>query len=340
MASDKLEGSDKDNGYALPDPVMDAALNWFALLQGYPDDEEMKARFERWRKADPANAEAFFKVSGVWDLPELDLIATDVGNTVVRARTPELVRQVYPSRARRSTWRSAALAAAAVIVLAVGIGQYPTIMLQLRADYQTETGAREEVTLPDGSRMTLNTASAVSLDFESGKRSVTLLQGEAYFDVVPDASRPFKVAAAFSEVEVKGTAFSVRSDPDMDTVVLERGLIDVTRLLAREETAELHPGESITATATALSAVRTTDPATALSWREGRLVFENQPFGQVLQEIGRYYGHSIVLTSDRVGKARVTGNYRLDNPERTIRSLAATVGGTVTRIPGGILILR
>lgn len=340
MESDKPERSEKDGGFTLPDPVMDAALNWFALLQGYPDDEGIRARFERWRKADPANAKAFSQVAAVWDFPELDVIAADVGKPVEGARPAELAGSARRPPSRRAIWTNAAMAAAAAVLLAVGIQQYPAMMLHWRADYRTETGAREEVTLPDGSRMTLNTASAVSLDFEGEKRSVTLLRGEAYFDVVPDASRPFKVAAAFSEVEVKGTAFSVRSDPDRDTVVLERGLVDVTRLPARDDKAELHPGDSITATAAALSAVRTTDPATALSWRDGRLVFENEPFEQVLQEIGRYYGHPIVVTRDSVGKARVTGNYRLDNPERTIRSLAAAVGGTVTRIPGGILILR
>lgn len=340
MESEKPEQSNKDGGFALADPVMDAALNWFTLLQGYPDDEGLKAKFEQWRTSDPANAEAFFHVAGVWDLPELDVIAADVGKTLGHTRSPEWSTHASPSRSWRATWSNAALAAAAVIVLAIGIRQYPAIILQWRADYQTETGARETITLPDGSHMILNTASAVSLDFEGDKRSVALLQGEAYFDIVPDALRPFKVTAAFSEVEVKGTAFAVRSDPDMDTVVLERGHVDVTRLPARDYKAELNPGESITATATALSAVSAANPETALSWREGRLVFENQPFGQVLHEIGRYYGHSIVLTSDRVSKARVTGNYRLDNPERTIRSLAATVGGTVTRVPGGILILR
>ncbi|MBK0022902.1 FecR domain-containing protein [Ochrobactrum sp. S46] len=319
---------------------MDAALNWFALLQGYPEDKELKARFGLWLQADPKNAKAFSQIAGVWDLTELDLIAADVGKTVGRVAHLERRRGAVPVRSLRKIWTRAALAAAAVVVLAVGIQQYPAMMLNWRADYQTATGARQDITLPDGSRMTLNTASAISLDFEGGKRSVTLLQGEAYFDVVHDASRPFKVAAAFSEVEVKGTAFSVRSDQDMDKVVLERGLVDVTRLPVKEDKAELHPGESITATATGLSVVSIANAETVLSWRDGRLVFENEPFKQVLQEIGRYYRHSIIVTSDRIGQAKVTGNYRLDNPERTIRSLAATIGATVTRLPGGILILR
>lgn len=319
---------------------MDAALEWFALLQGYPDDHRLRAKFEAWRRADTVNERAFAEVAGVWELAELDVIAGDLAGAVRGARTTGAVTTIRRSRRRSRTRTHAAMAAAALILIAVGVRQYPAIMLNLRADYQTATGVQEEITLPDGSHMMLNTASAVALDFEGGKRSVTLLQGEAYFDVVPDPSRPFTVVAAFFEVEVKGTAFAARTGPKEDTVVLERGLVEVARLAAATDTVALRPGESITATATALSGVTSAHIATSLSWRHGRLVFENEPFAQVLGEISRYYSRSIFVTSDRIGNARVTGNYRLDNPERTIRSLAATVGATVTRIPGGILILR
>jgi transmembrane sensor len=340
VESDKPDRVEKDEGFALPDSLMDAALNWFSLLQGYPDDVGLRARFEAWKSADPANAKAFDKVAGVWELPELDVIASGIGNSVGRAGTSGKVATVRRGQHRRNVWTYAAMAAAAVVLVGVGIQQYPVMMLNWRADYQTAAGARDEITLPDGSRMTLNTASAVQLDFEETKRSVTLLQGEAYFDVVADPSRPFTVAAAFSEVEVKGTAFAMRTDADRDTVVLERGHVEVARLPTRDDTAAMDPGETVTATATGLSRVRTIDPATALSWRDGRLIFENQPFEQVLGEIGRYYAHSIVVANGQVGRARVTGNYRIDNPERTIRSLAATVGASVTRLPGGIIILR
>lgn len=342
MERDNTERSLKDGSFALPDPTMDAALNWFALLQGDPDDDRLKAQFEIWRSADQANAKAFAEVARVWDLPELDIVADGLVGDVGRRQTATNVVDIAPVRSRQSQrgWAYAAMAAAATILVAVGVTQYPALMLQVRSDYQTEAGAREEITLPDGSRLVLNTASAVSLDFEGTRRAVTLLRGEAYFDVVPDASRPFTVTAAFSEVVVKGTAFTVRTDPGSDTVVLERGLVDVTRLAAETDRAALQPGQAITATAASLSAVRDADIATALAWREGRLIFENQPFEEVVREIGRYYGHTIVVASDEIGQSRVTGNYLLEAPERTIRSLAATVGGSVTRLPGGVLILH
>lgn len=323
-----------------PDPVTDAALNWLFTLQASPEDSALRARFEHWRSADPAHAETFAAISDAWELPEMDMVASELalrsrhspvlsGATVLRRPGP-----------RRRTGLRIAMAAAAMVLLALGIQQYPSFVLQWQADYQTVAGLNQETTLPDGSRMVLGTASAVSLDFEGGRRTVTLLKGEAYFDVVHDAAHPFKVAASFSEVEVKGTAFSVRTDITGDTVVLERGHVDVARLQDRSDMASLEPGESVTASATSLSAVRKADTATSFAWLEGRLVFEDKPFRQVLAEVERYYGPSIVVANSRLGDVKVNGSYRLDDPERVIRSLATATGASVTRIPGGILILR
>ncbi|MCJ8145102.1 FecR domain-containing protein [Ancylobacter sp. A5.8] len=318
---------------------MDAALNWLFTLQAAPEDQQIRAEFETWRRAEAAHAEAFAVVADAWVLPDMDTVAGEVAQrTQYPARAAGNVAPL--PRSKRRNWAKAAMAAAAAVLIAVGVQQYPTLKLRWQADYLTVAGARQEVMLPDGSRMILNTASAVSLDFEGTKRSVTLLQGEAYFDVVPDALRPFTVAAAFSEVTVKGTAFSVRSDSEQDSVILERGLVDVSRLPDREQTASLKPGESIVATEMSLSPVQQADPATSLAWLQGQLIFEDRPFDQVLNEVARYYGHSIIVANDRLKQIKINGNYRLSDPERAVRSLATAAGASVTRLPGGILILQ
>lgn len=339
MKRDKPEQGDEEQGFVHPDPATDAALNWLFTLQAAPDDSRLRAEFEAWRGADAAHARAFSKVAAAWELPEMDIVAGQVARGEHGNRSLDNVALISRPP-KRSNWGRAVIAAAAAAVIAICVQQYPALMLRWQADYITATGARDEIRLPDGSRMVLNTASAVALDFEGGKRGVTLLQGEAFFDVVPDPSRSFTVASAFSEVEVKGTAFSVRTGDEQDIVVLERGHVDVERIAARSDMASLEPGESITATAARLSAVTKTDTVTALAWLEGRVVFEDRPFGDVLQEVGRYYGGSIIVANSRLGQVRINGNYRLDNPERAVRSLATAAGASVTQLPGGILILR
>lgn len=340
MERDQPERNDDEEVYAHPDPVMDAALNWLVMLQGAPGDAALRNGFEEWRNADLFHAETFAKVAGVWNLPEMDEVAARLAERTGYAEPIHVPVMPECGSPKRSRLPRAIMAAAAVVLLAAGIQQYPVLALRMQADHLTAAGVRDELVLPDGSRMILNTASAVAVDFEGPNRSVRLLQGEAYFDVVPDPARPFTVAAAFSEVEVKGTGFSIRTGDGEDIVVLEHGHVDVTRLPERMDTASLEPGQSITATARGLSAVRETDSATSLAWLHGRLIFEDQPFGQVIAEVGRYYPDSVIVASGRLGKVKVSGNYRLDNPEGVIRSLATAAGASVNRIPGGMLILH
>ncbi len=339
MERDKPDFASDEQSYVHADPVMDAALNWFFTLQAAPQDDDLRARFEAWRSASSLHADCYAEVAGSWDIPEMDTVA---GQVIAKTGYPERTTETVVVNMRRppkrvSTW---IMSAAASVLLAIGVWQYPGLRLQWASDYMTVAGGRDDVTLPDGSRMVMNTDTAVAVNFEGAHRSIKLLKGEAYFDVVPDASRPFHVIGGFSDVVVKGTAFSVRTDDELDTIHLEHGHVDVSRLSDPEDTASLERGEKITARAGVLSAVEKNDGSNDFAWLQGQLIFEDQPFSKVLSEIRRYYGHSIIVANGEIGAVRVNGRYRLDNPERAIRSLATAVGASVTRVPGGILILR
>ncbi|UAX97594.1 FecR domain-containing protein [Ensifer adhaerens] len=318
---------------------MDAALDWFFQLKGEPDNNDLKMRFEAWRVANSVNEQTFDAVAEAWAIPEAEEVARSLAERIRSEEMPQPTNVVELKRASR-VFRSWVAAAAAVILLTVGYQQYPALRIQWEADYVTAAGAQREVVLPDGSKAVLNTDTAIALDFEGIKRSVRLLKGEAYFDVVHDASRPFDVAAAFSQVEVKGTAFSVRRDDDKDAVALERGHVEVRSLSHPGKKVDLQPGQAIVASASTISAVQAIDSSVRFAWLKGQIAFQDQPFKTVLNELQRYYGHSVVRTGTSFDDVKVNGRYRIDNPELAIRSLATTVGASVTRLPGGILILR
>lgn len=106
------------------------------------------------------------------------------------------------------------------------------------------------------------------------------------------------------------------------------------------ERAMLEPGQMVIATGEGLSAVTSTDPVQSLAWREGRIVFYDKAFGAALSELQRYYDGQVLLVPGRVANRLISGNYRVDDPEAAIRTLAASAGASVTRLPGGVLILR
>lgn len=305
----------------------DQALDWFMRLQAEEPSAEDAARFAAWR-ADPDCAAAYDKLIALWGDPAFAAaLQRRAGATAPNARRPS--RSGY-----------AALAAAAVLLLALTAVYLPGLRMRLAADYMTATAERREIVLPDGSRMTLDAASAVALDFADGHRTVRLLSGDAFFDVVHDEARPFKVEGHFGIVRVTGTAFAVRAGAQEDEVVLTRGGVDVTRISAPGDPAHLVPGEMVSVSRAGLSPVRKVDTTRALAWMDGRLSFSNRPLGAVLEDVGRYYNGTILVLARGLAEQEVSGSYRLDDPVLVLRSLAEATGAHLDVLPGGVLILR
>ncbi|WP_247874112.1 FecR family protein [Azospirillum sp. TSH58] len=323
---------------------MDEALAWFVTLLDAPANPDTHAAYLAWRNSDPRHAAAFDRLSALGAMPELQAatLAHQPQTPLPPASPSSRTAGSRPAAAQR-LWRGGgwrASLAAAALLLAIGVHLQPMLTLRLTADHRTATGERREIALPDRSRLILDTDSAVALDFAEGRRHVRLLRGQAYFDVVSDPARPFRVTAGFSAVEVTGTAFTVQSDGGRDTVFLERGRVSVSRREPPGRTVTLVPGDGVTATADGLSAPGRPDPAVALAWKDGRYVFHDQPFAAVVDTIRRYHDAPVILIGDRLAGARVSGNYRLDDPAAAIRSLAGVVGARVTELPAGIILLR
>lgn len=315
-------------GSTAADPIADQALDWFVRLRNGEPDAATNAALQAWLSEDSRHEAEFRSLEILWSSKSfLNAVKT----------LPVDRRVLLRPKTRRRPLQAAALAAS--VLLAVGIWQYPALTIAFQADYRTATGSQTTVPLPDGSMMVLNTDTAVATDFEGGRRHVRLLRGEAFFDVVHDPAHPFTVSGHYGEVQVLGTAFSVRAGDDEDQVVLERGRVQVLCLCDGEGKAELAPGEAVSITATAVSFVRAADPTVTLAWREGRIIFENASLGAVLDELRRYHRGPIVVADERVSRLIVTGNYRLDDVEGALRTLADAAGVGFYRIPGGIIIL-
>ncbi|GEC17404.1 FecR family protein [Nitrobacter winogradskyi] len=337
MAHDGAEDDKSGGVFTHPDPIVDEALEWLARRQNAPLELAEQRQFHEWLLRSPRHGEEYRYLEAMWGSPELRKAAEGMP---AAARGSMNRRRLLSAARYAHSWSLRGVAAAAILMIAIGAWQYPALMLRWQADFITATGGRAQVSLPDGSTMLLNTASAVSIDFTNGQRHVTLLEGEAFFDVRHDPAHPFRVAGHYGETEVKGTAFAVRTESDQDTIVLERGRVEVSRLSDSGDHVELDPGEMVTATAKALSAVARRDPSEILAWREGRIIFENQRLARVLDELRRYYDGIVIVADARVGDLVVTGNYRLDDVPGAIRTLADAAGATMNRLPGGIILLR
>lgn len=313
--------------------MIEAALDWFVRLQANQGDSKTARQFREWTESDPRHAAAFEKVTAMWGSPEFGLAAANVARA-----TGFSVRKAKASRSGSFAKKAAGVTTAVLLIW--GAANISELMIWMRADYVTATGERRTISLPDGSTMILNTGSAVALNFGETRRTVTLLEGEAYFDVLPNAAKPFRVDGNYGTVLVKGTAFAVRLDGDADDVTLSRGAVDVSRAGTPTDHAQLRPGQAVSVTVSAIAPVRQVDPQTALAWLDGRIRFTDRPFGEVLNQLRRYYRARVVVMNSGLGSVAVSGNYRLDEPDIAIQSIAEAAGATVTKLPGGIIIVR
>jgi transmembrane sensor len=327
-----------DDG-APDDSIADAALDWFVRLRNATPAAAEQAAFQAWLQQSPRHAEALDELEAIWGSSAFITAA----RSLPVAGMATHARRTDQPRPRAKPLRKLGLglgAIAATLIIAAGIWQAPALLLRWQADYITAVGDQATIALPDGSTMILNTASAVALDFADGRRNVRLLQGEAFFDVLHDPAHPFRVAGRFGAVEVKGTAFSVRGDATADTIILERGRVEVSLVANAADRATLAPDQQIVAGADTLSAVAPSDPAMALAWRQGRIAFDDQPFAKVLDELRRYRSAPVIVAGNVSAEFRVSGNYNAGDIDGALRSLADAAGVSLTTLPGGIIILR
>ncbi|HMR62144.1 FecR domain-containing protein, partial [Amaricoccus sp.] len=236
-------------------------------------------------------------------------------------------------RGRRPGRRRLAMAAAACLLLLLAGG----ILLRDPPDHATDPGTQATVALADGSRMTLDGDSAAEAAVDAESRRVTLLRGRAFFEVTPDATRPFVVMAGGVETIVLGTAFAVERQGGAVAVVVEHGRVAVREAHAQVELAD---GEMVEASAGALGAPGPAALASALAWRRGLLAFEDRTLAEVAAELDRADGGRVVIPQAGVRALRLSGVFRKDDPAALLDALESGLGLRTVRLGVATLIYR
>lgn len=310
------------------------ARDWVVrLASGTITDAEL-ARLKTWLDMSQEHARAFARERAFWQqLGALD----DRADAQDRERTEE---KPHPSR------RGFLIGGGAIAAAAAGIIVAPKLKLLLGADYRTEPGELREITLSDGTRVTLNTDSALALHFKPGLRLVELLQGEALFEVRNNADALFRVSALGHNVDSLGTVFAVRATADEAKITVSEGHVRVSGpssaeaqstqaafvdVRARQQTSYSRDGNPAYAFAVDLDA--------ELAWRSGRIIFEGRPFSQALAELSRYVPERVVLAARMTAEERVSAIFSTREASHAIMALAQTHGLTARRIPGVMILV-
>jgi transmembrane sensor len=195
--------------------------------------------------------------------------------------------------------------------------------------YATAIGGIASVPMTDGSRVTLNTDTQIRVDLTASERRIELKQGEAFFEVAKDPSRPFVVHVGGKRVTAVGTKFSVRRDNDDIEVVVTEGQVRVDEGTGASGSATpegpvfLTPGAVAHASTAGVLVRRETvsEAERQLSWRAGILMFRDQTLAEAVAEFNRYNQRKIVIEDPKLADLRIEGNFRATNVDAFVRLL-------------------
>ncbi len=305
------------------------AVQWFLDLQAPGPAPRLREDWLRWRAASPVHERAWQRIECV-------------GRTLQGGASP-FASAVAQAKLAGEAARGRRRAVQALAVLAFGAGgawavHQRTPWREAVADHRTAVGERRVVTLPDGTRVELNTASAIDVRYGAAERRLVLVAGEILVTTARDgrpAPRPFLVETAQGEVRALGTRFTVRQGAQDARVAVYDGAVEIRPRSPGAPALRLQAGQQARFGATDVSAPGPAAQADT-AWTRGALVALSMRLDDFLAELGRYSGTPLAC-DPAVAHLRVSGSYPTDDVAKALEALSAVLGlevRTVTRFWG------
>uniref|UniRef100_UPI000D3CE3E7 FecR domain-containing protein n=1 Tax=unclassified Variovorax TaxID=663243 RepID=UPI000D3CE3E7 len=302
-------------GAALDPALIGEAAEWMMTLRYGDDARQAQAGFERWRQQSPAHREAWARAESLMG---------------VFAQVPAGIgKDAFQALQRPGRRRGMGLLGALLVAGPAGwLAWRHTPWREWTADVATATGERRPMTLADGTRIVLNTASAVDIVFSATERRLRLQAGEVLVTTHADPSptdRPFVVQTPQGSVRALGTRFSVRRlDDDTTRVAVFEHAVEVRALEGVPPAPRvLRAGQQADFDAGRVRAEAAVDASAAL-WAQGMLLARNMRLADVVAEMSRYRS-GVLRCHPAVAGLRVSGAVSLADTDAGLALLARSL---------------
>ncbi len=282
---------------AATDSVREQAATWLIQLEDNSSTEQQQA-FQHWLNSDSRHKRIFEQMERLW---------TGV---------------CPPPQTRK---RNSALGVASVFLLAA------LLAMQLpwqfwRADYNTAVGQITTITLPDGSTATLDTNSAIDIEFTRNQRRIILISGEVLVDVHKDPERPLIVSTPSATAKALGTRYSVRRGDDHSLVTVYESRVWVSTI-DQQSAVVVDAGQQVRVHDNSIEIQNTTANGNLPAypdWSRQRLVFQDAPLSDVVERLNHYHQGFIKLNSD-AQQRRFTGVLPANDAHAALEVLASSM---------------
>ncbi|MFJ1300650.1 FecR domain-containing protein [Pseudomonadota bacterium AL_CKDN230030165-1A_HGKHYDSX7] len=291
--------------------ILDEAADWMVVLNDAQVSDADRRAWMDWRARSPAHEAAWQRAERL--IARMRVLPAPLA-------MPALDRPAQPRR-------RAALAKLAALALAAPAGWAAWQVARdtgWASDYRTATGERREAVLADGTRVILNTASAIDVIDGATERGIRLRAGEILIETAPDHARqrPFRVYTRQGRLEALGTRFNVNQLADATQLAVLEGAVRIEPALGvAADALELQAGQQARITSRT-SEPRPLEPG-ATSWTRGMLMADGLALSEVVAELSRYR-KGVLRCDPAIGGLRVSGTYPLQNTDRALAMLAAT----------------
>lgn len=310
--------------YELEDFVLDKEFRkWVFFPAAFPNSQ-----WQKIGESDPAKKALIKKAA------QLVRALEPIEEEVAQQSISDLWKRISESKQQKATravhW---AFKYAAVFILAfsLGIGGFYLLRAPQFSDAYTEInvpyGERSQVTLYDGTKVWMNSGTKLRFPivFNQNQRKV-YIEGEAFFDVAKDKTKPFVVHANQMEIKVLGTRFNLCAYPDENQLyaTLEEGKIEAKTSLAKESV-ELKPGEQLALNLQAKTInVDRVDTELYTSWKENLLRFQDAPFSEVITKMERWYDVDIEIGEALDVNRKYTMTIKTESLREMLRLISLT----------------
>lgn len=331
------KNSSNHNGSEAFEQILGEAAEWCIIFESETTNDNTQFAFNQWLKSSREHSRAWEEISKTWD-------------TLNSAQRPEvhaaLERNHIEEKQQRRRWLTTTLTCMTLFfALPISwLAWQDTSLMYWLADYRTVTGRRQTIDLDDGSRLYLNTDTAVDLDFTSKQRNIVLQQGEIYIDVAPNSKRPLIITTDVGSATALGTQFTVRrlqatdKKPTSMRVSVNESIVRVCPATIKT-CREISQGQQVNIKNGQLSHTQTMTDLAQPAWLNDQINVLDQPVTDVLEELVRYHNGIILYDTKELMGIRVSGTLPLDNIPQALAALSATLPLEIKRYTNWLLIV-
>lgn len=335
-----------DPSSSLSDEILATAMNWRQRLGEGECSVDDEAELEVWLQADERHLLAFEQMGQVCGVFEQHAASPEMLGArralLQRVQRQARGRWTGPAAVLRAPSRRIAAAMVAAALLA-GVGLWPVIG---PGDvYSTGLGERRVIILDDGSVLSLDAMSRVSVRYSDHERRLKLRKGQARFDVAHDPSRPFSVTARDHKVVATGTAFNIDLLAPVMRVTLIEGRVLVlpedasvlrTQPVKPEKAVELRSGQVLVARNNRqVDLVSAVDLNQTTSWQQGQLAFTREPLGQAVERVNRYTDQKITVGDAKAAAIPLSGTFNAGDVNAFLEAVGEFLPVRVVNGPEG-----